>query len=478
MMFFTMFRLHEGDFRYVLPFVIFYSFLKVGDYALGAIGTVTNPYRLAQWCLAIAAAGAFFEMFGFAWLGFEDIGAILMGASLSVFGPMYKTVKADLKKSGDYPYPHASQWGMLVMVALFFVIMLLPDHYSEGTYVAYFLLLIVSLTTIHALTRHEPGYRKPLFDTSTRDWRHIIPAVALLLLVFVVRLFRQTADAGDVMLMFIAATLVVVTALAKLGRRKAHFEFHSMYYSEVLIYVILFGVFIFIGEGRTELLLLMFAAMFAAQFLAQTFAGRLMARAPRLRVSNVIICALIVTSPLMLFRQTYFLGCFVTFALTTAGHIRVNQLYAQRQPHPRLGAQLSNQYMSDLGIIAGQTELVIALAVVSWAMAHSTTIAVAAYAFHIPRPSLERVFLVTAIVCTLIFDVQGALLLGAHLCGEEVFELPRDASDDVREATGEAAPEVPTHDATSMSATPSTAMPTSTGASPGAPSAGSAGDAA
>ncbi|KFI57729.1 hypothetical protein BCUN_2207 [Bifidobacterium cuniculi] len=187
--------------------------------------------------------------------------------------------------------------------------------------------------------------------------------------------------------MFIAATVVVMcTTVAPMTRRKAHFEFHSMYYSEILIYVILFGVFIFIGEGHLELLLFMFLVMFVAQFLAQTFAGRLMKRAGRLRVSNVVICALIVTSPLLLFRQTFFVGCFVTFLLTTAGHVRVAQLYARRHPHPRLGAQLSNQYMSDLGIILGQTVLVGVLAVVSFAMDHSTTVAVAAYAFHIPRP--------------------------------------------------------------------------------------------
>lgn len=426
MMFFTMFRLHEGDFRYVLPFVMFYSFLKVSDYVLGAIGTVKNPYRLAQWCLVFAAIGAFFVMFGFAWIGFEDIGAILMGASLSIFGPMYKTVKSNLKQRHDFSYPHASQWGMLVMVAFFFFIMMTPSHYSEGIYITYLLLLIVSLLTIHMLTHNEPEFNTKIFDTSTRDWRHVIPAVALLFLLFFVRLFRQTANARDAIIVFIVATIVIVgTAIAPMTHTKAHFEFHSMYYSEILIYVILFGVFIFIGEGHIELLLFMFLVMFAAQFLAPTIAMPLMKRAGRLRVSNIIILALIITSPLLLFRHTFFIGCFVTFMLTTAGHIRVNGLYAHRHPHPKLGTQLSNQYMSDFGIIVGQTILIIVLAVVSIIMDHSSTIAVAAYAFHIPRPSLEHVFFVTALVCTVIFDVQGLLLLlGSRLRGEEVFEFP------------------------------------------------------
>ena len=48
MVFVTTFIRNNGRLDYILPFVIFYSFLKIGAFNVSVLGEVNNPFRLAQ----------------------------------------------------------------------------------------------------------------------------------------------------------------------------------------------------------------------------------------------------------------------------------------------------------------------------------------------------------------------------------------------------------------------------------------------
>ena len=58
MVFVTTFIRNNGKLDYILPFVIFYSFLKIGAFTVSVFGEVNNPFRLAQFASLTVILGS------------------------------------------------------------------------------------------------------------------------------------------------------------------------------------------------------------------------------------------------------------------------------------------------------------------------------------------------------------------------------------------------------------------------------------
>ena len=58
MVFVTTFIRNDGRLDYILPFVIFYSFLKIGAFIVSVFGEVNNPFRLAQFASLTVILGS------------------------------------------------------------------------------------------------------------------------------------------------------------------------------------------------------------------------------------------------------------------------------------------------------------------------------------------------------------------------------------------------------------------------------------
>ena len=94
MVFVTTLIRNNGRLDYILPFVIFYSFLKIGAFTVSVFGEVNNPFRLAQFASLTVILGSVLILFQKKMLLMLDLGAFLIGFGLSVFVPMYRTIKA------------------------------------------------------------------------------------------------------------------------------------------------------------------------------------------------------------------------------------------------------------------------------------------------------------------------------------------------------------------------------------------------
>lgn len=63
MVFVTTFIRNNGRLDYILPFVIFYSFLKIGAFIVSVFGEVNNPFRLAQFASLTVILGSVLILF-------------------------------------------------------------------------------------------------------------------------------------------------------------------------------------------------------------------------------------------------------------------------------------------------------------------------------------------------------------------------------------------------------------------------------
>lgn len=392
----------DGRFGDVLPFVLFYSFLKTSCYAIRAFGKVGNPFRLAQLAALVVAAGSAVTVFGPMARWCYDVGAILIGAGLSVFVPMYKTVKDVLRARKAFPY-HMETPGFLLMIGLVALILVTARYAEQIILVCYFLMALTSIASIHGIVRGVPEAGAPLFARGDgRHWHYAISSLLLLVLLFFIRLFKQTANLSSVLVICLVSTvaisLTVVPGLAHGKRRKSE-EFHEFFYGEVIVLLILYNVFYFTCLGKRTLVFATFGVVFLGMAAAQMLGRKLVFAHPDLQISNVLMLAIMIATLFLFLTPLYFPTLFAIGLLICLGFMRMAYLYRARDSFPVYERRLESDFAKNLGIIVGQWILLGVLTVVSYAHFHSGNSAILDYVDQVRAPDATAVFHTTLIVC-------------------------------------------------------------------------------
>lgn len=209
MVFVTTFIRNNGKLDYILPFVIFYSFLKIGAFTVSVFGEVNNPFRLAQFASLTVILGSVLILFQKKMLLTLDLGAFLIGFGLSVFVPMYQTVKAIVSERTGEKYQKEEFFGFILML-IFTAFLLIGSEYSEELVLSCYLILsVITLFSIRSMVKDPSKLTAPLFKEREYDWQEAMSAVILLALLFSLRLFKQTADVSDIFTILIIATILI-----------------------------------------------------------------------------------------------------------------------------------------------------------------------------------------------------------------------------------------------------------------------------
>lgn len=94
---------HYGQYHFLLPFVLLYSFEKAGVFAIQGFGELKNPYKVLRYSLLLAILGTCLCLFGdFSFL-FWELGAVLIGLGLANYKALFKTIKSMLKEKMNGP---------------------------------------------------------------------------------------------------------------------------------------------------------------------------------------------------------------------------------------------------------------------------------------------------------------------------------------------------------------------------------------
>lgn len=209
MVFVTALIRNNGRLDYILPFVIFYSFLKIGAFTVSVFGEVNNPFRLAQFASLTVILGSVLILFQKEMLLMLDLGAFLIGFGLSVFVPMYRTVKAIVSERTGEKYRKEEFFGFILML-IFTAFLFIGSEYSEQLVLSCYLILsVIALFSIRSMVKDPSKLTAPLFKEREYDWKKAMSAVILLALLFSLRLFKQTADVSDSFTILIIATILI-----------------------------------------------------------------------------------------------------------------------------------------------------------------------------------------------------------------------------------------------------------------------------
>ncbi|KFI58608.1 hypothetical protein [Bifidobacterium gallicum] len=411
--FVTSFIAHEGEFTYVLPFVLFYAFNKMGEFTLGMFGEVNNPYRLAQISAWIVIVGALVCWFGHLSIICYDIAGVLIGFGSSIFGTMYRTVKSELLKAGTFPYPHANLMGFALMTVFSFAILAAQGRLETIIISVYIIMAVIALLTLQSFDLSDTMKNRSLFQPHTGDMRYGIPALLMLLIAFFVRLFKQTAGAADIIIvMVLVAIILVVVNQCKRYLPAQAFNYHGMYYNEVLIMVVLFNVFYYIASNNIPGVLIINGLQFLGQFLAMLGASALIRKLGSHNIPRLITLAMIIALIVFAIPNTI-TDCIAVFAigfLSQTGDAMVSGTFRHQSQLTDVDQALSSQKTIGTGIVAGQTILVIVLAMVSLAVLHNDALAMSAYAFHISINHVDTAFMITRWICSAIIAIQGIIM--------------------------------------------------------------------
>ncbi|KLA45513.1 hypothetical protein LRP_1295 [Ligilactobacillus ruminis] len=412
MVFVTTLIRNNGKLDYILPFVIFYSFLKIGAFTVSVFGEVNNPFRLAQFASLTIILGSVLILFQKKMLLTLDLGAFLIGLGLSVFVPMYRTVKAVVSERTGEKYQKEEFFGFILML-IFTAFLLVGSRYSEELVLSCYLFLsVITLFSIRAMVRDPSRLTAPLFKEKKYDWQEAMSAVILLALLFSLRLFKQTADVSDIFTILIIATILIFfEMMTHFYAAKEPYELYQAYFSEYMTFVILYCVFLYMGMADVKMVVLAFSILFAVNLTAKFTARYVTALENRWLVGNVMILMLIVSSVLMIPERLWLLGVAVSVYAISIGMGEVGSDYQSSGKFPTYEQQLARQKMNGVGSVIGQLILIGVMIVSSQLLVHDPNYTVNAYIHKIPSGELESVLLVTRYAGLVLLDVQGIFLL-------------------------------------------------------------------
>lgn len=412
MVFVTTFIRNNGKLDYILPFVIFYSFLKIGSFTVSVFGEVNNPFRLAQFASLTIILGSVLILFQKKMLLTLDLGAFLIGLGLSVFVPMYRTVKAVVSERTGEKYQKEEFFGFILML-IFTAFLLVGSRYSEELVLSCYLFLsVITLFSIRAMVRDPSRLMAPLFKEKKYDWQEAMSAVILLALLFSLRLFKQTADVSDIFTILIIATILIFfEMMTHFYAAKEPYELYQAYFSEYMTFVILYCVFLYMGMADVKMVVLAFSILFAVNLTAKFTARYVTALENRWLVGNVMILMLMVSSVLMIPERLWLLGVAVSVYAISIGMGEVGSDYQSSGKFPTYEQQLARQKMNGVGSVIGQLILIGVMIVSSQLLVHDPNYTVNAYIHKIPSEELESVLLATRYAGLVLLDVQGIFLL-------------------------------------------------------------------
>ncbi|MEE0003787.1 MAG: hypothetical protein UE077_03195, partial [Ligilactobacillus ruminis] len=371
MVFVTTFIRNNGKLDYILPFVIVYSFLKIGAFTVSVFGEVNNPFRLAQFASLTVILGSVLILFQKKMLLTLDLGAFLIGFGLSVFVPMYQTVKAIVSERTGEKYQKEEFFGFILML-IFTAFLLIGSEYSEELVLSCYLILsVITLFSIRSMVKDPSKLTAPLFKEREYDWQEAMSAVILLALLFSLRLFKQTADVSDIFTILIIATILIFfEMMTHFYAAKEPYELYQAYFSEYMTFVILYCVFLYMGMADVKMVVLAFSILFAVNLTAKFTARYVTALKNRYFVGNVMILMLMVSSVLMIPERLWLLGVAVSVYAVSIGMGEVGSDYQNSGKFPTYEQQLAKQKMNGVGSVIGQLILIGVMIVSSQLLVH------------------------------------------------------------------------------------------------------------
>lgn len=154
---------HYGEYQFILPFVLLYSFEKAGIFAIQGFGRVNNPYKVIKYGLTISMLGCFLCLFGEVYSVFWEVGAILVGLGFANYNSLFKTIKEIQKEKGKWVYRETLSAAYIILGIIILFILSFRYYSLYSVFSLFLLLLLISYIFIYQLGDNSDFSEKTAF---------------------------------------------------------------------------------------------------------------------------------------------------------------------------------------------------------------------------------------------------------------------------------------------------------------------------
>ncbi len=368
-----------GTLHTALPFILLYSFQKMGVFTL-------NYTKVLRLNLGVALGGVFLAIIGtlFKQQILLDLSGILVGTGLSCLPTLIK--KGLLLKSSKLGLVFSILIALLVGVNI---------KYFSNLFNLYLLALLLLMTLMASF--YLPAPKTQMLAQLKLNLRSFVPAGIILCLYIMIRTYRQTALIADFEWMLIFSGIIFLFFLYQ--------DIFRIYWLGALKnFLIIYSLFWFFIRGQVSLIIWSFIILMLSNFLGTLLYHKLTYPNVTIQIGAFlgIVCGLL----LMLSSRIYLVGYFITaLSAMIAGKANTNDGLL-----PDKSGQIKT-----LGSLLQQVCLGLTIELVSLWQLHSPTALLYSNVYHqaMLKDSLPA-FIVRLILISL-FIISGNLIFSWHL---------------------------------------------------------------
>lgn len=381
-----------GTLHTALPFILLYSFQKMGVFTLNSFGKITNYTKVLRLNLGVALGGVSLAIIGtlFKQQILLDLSGILVGTGLSCLPTLIK--KGLLLKS--------SKLSLVLSFVIVFLVGINIKYFSNlfNLYLLAFLLFIPLLASIYL-----PISKAQMLAQLKLDLRSFVPAGIILCLYIMIRTYRQTALIADFEWMLIFSGIIFLFFLYQ-DIFRIYEQTYQFWLGALKNFLIIYSLFWFFIRGQVSLIIWAFIILMLSNFLGALLYHKLTYPNVTIQIGAFlgIVCGLL----LMLSSRIYLVGYFIT-ALSA-------MIAEKANTNDGLLPDKSGQ-IKTLGSLLQQVCLGLTIELVSLWQLHSPTALLYSNVYHqaMLKDSLPA-FMVRLILISL-FIISGNLIFSWHL---------------------------------------------------------------
>ena len=287
-----------GTLHTALPFILLYSFQKMGVFTLNSFGKITNYTKVLRLNLGVALGGVFLAIIGtlFKQQILLDLSGILVGTGLSCLPTLIK--KGLLLKSSKLGLVFSILIALLVGVNI---------KYFSNLFNLYLLALLLLMTLMASF--YLPAPKTQMLAQLKLNLRSFVPAGIILCLYVMIRTYRQTALIADFEWMLIFSGIIFLFFLYQ-DIFRIYEQTYQFWLGALKNFLIIYSLFWFFIRGQVSLIIWSFIILMLSNFLGTLLYHKLAYPNVTIQIGAFlgIVCGLL----LMLSSRIYLVGYFIT----------------------------------------------------------------------------------------------------------------------------------------------------------------------
>ncbi|WP_165212478.1 hypothetical protein ACFSN5_00955 [Streptococcus tangpeifui] len=399
---------HYGQYRFLLPFVLLYSFEKAGTFALQGFGELKNPYKVLRYSLLLTLLGCCSCLLGEIHFIFWEAGAILIGLGLSNYNALFKTIKSLLKKENKWEGKGSLVKGYLIL-GITIVLLLYLRHTAITLVFALWLLpLGVLYIFIYQLEQGQETQIGSSFSGKRRSLLYFLPAICMLLLSFFTRLLKQTADAHYILDIGFALCLFLIVGLSISPLRFSLPTVSTMWFGAARNFIVIYSLIYFIAINKLYMVGLSYIMLVLGLLLSMMIRRKLKEVVDDQHLLAFSLISSIISFLLLLPSATYLIGVLLSCTFIATGNHLILQKYTKDETLPFLERRIKRSQYYGLGAIIQQVFSLSTLTVVSWIKDHNSALSV--YALSSDISNIAESFFYTKLICLASIGLVGIIV--------------------------------------------------------------------